>query len=54
MSTDADVERIEGLMARGEYLAAYDAADDAALSTSLDTAVRIRLGYLLALALART
>ena len=41
-------------MARGEYLAAYDVADEAAKPTSLDSRVRIRLGYLRALALART
>jgi hypothetical protein len=41
-------------MARGEYLAAYDAADEAAKSTSLNKLIRVRLGYLRALALART
>src|SRR3954447_18159613 len=41
-------------MARGEYLAAYDAADEAEKSASLAEVDRVRIWYLRALALART
>jgi hypothetical protein len=54
VSTDVEVLRVEALMARGEYLAAYDAADEGAKSTSLNKVIRNRLAYLRALALART
>src|SRR4051812_40040438 len=49
-----DVAYVEALMARGEFLAAYDAADERAASTAPGDAARLRLGYLRALALART
>ncbi|HEY0519757.1 MAG TPA: tetratricopeptide repeat-containing protein [Ilumatobacteraceae bacterium] len=54
MITDGRVLRVETLMARGEYLAAYDLADEAEKSTSLTDGDRVRIWYLRALALART